>query len=369
MADKTLGPLTFGFDIGIASVGWCVLDENRIIDLGVRCFDAAEESKEKITLNAKRRAMRVSRNRYAQRQSRLRRLLHLFVNVGLLSQAQCDELFSSSKIRIGERIADVWQLRAEALNRQLSSTELARVIHHLVKWRGYGSLRDAADRIEESKDKARPDANESVPDNGDQSQSSNLDKQLEFGDALDASDSRAERLIAKYSTIGAAVYSISRPSFNPSSLAEKHDADLFRIALRNHADGYERTQLRKHLRAELTTIFQKQRHPDIGSPYVDISVPGGLPAATSVTVGVSRRNDLSRKFEDQVLALFDEQFPPIVEAQLEQLIGKCQLIPGDEHTPGEFRAPKESFSSERSRWLQTLNRLKVRFNGNVSARV
>ncbi|WIM06194.1 MAG: hypothetical protein OHM77_02550 [Candidatus Nitricoxidivorans perseverans] len=46
MADKTLGPLTFGFDIGIASVGWCVLGENRIVDIGVRCFDKAETAKE-----------------------------------------------------------------------------------------------------------------------------------------------------------------------------------------------------------------------------------------------------------------------------------------------------------------------------------
>ena len=46
MADKSLGPLTFGFDIGIASVGWCVLGENRIVDLGVRAFDKAETAKE-----------------------------------------------------------------------------------------------------------------------------------------------------------------------------------------------------------------------------------------------------------------------------------------------------------------------------------
>lgn len=368
MADKTsdedFGPLTFGFDIGIASVGWAVLSNQRIIDLGVRCFDAAEDNKERITLNAKRRAARVSRNRYAQRQSRLKRLLNLFIDVGLLSKAECDELFSASKKRKGKSIADVWQLRAEAIDRQLSPTELARVVHHLVKWRGYGSLRDAADRLEASSDKDKADTGDSAAEEEGENRSPKPGKQLKFGDALDASDSRAERLIAKYRTIGAAVYTISRPNFSPPSLTEKRDAELFRAAFRNHADGYERTQLRKHLRMELTTIFERQRHPDIGSPYTNISIPGDLPAATSVAVGV-RTNPVSRKFEDQVLALFDEQFPPIVEAQLEQLIGRCQLIPGDEHAPGELRAPKECFSSERSRWLQTLNRLKVRFNGDA----
>ena len=39
---ENLGALTFGLDIGIASVGWAVLGESRIIDLGVRCFDKAE---------------------------------------------------------------------------------------------------------------------------------------------------------------------------------------------------------------------------------------------------------------------------------------------------------------------------------------
>ena len=32
--------LTFGFDIGIASVGWAVFASTRIIALGVRAFDS-----------------------------------------------------------------------------------------------------------------------------------------------------------------------------------------------------------------------------------------------------------------------------------------------------------------------------------------
>ena len=34
--------LIFGFDIGIASVGWAVLDDKHILDLGIRRFDKAE---------------------------------------------------------------------------------------------------------------------------------------------------------------------------------------------------------------------------------------------------------------------------------------------------------------------------------------
>jgi CRISPR-associated endonuclease Csn1 len=58
---NNLGPLTFGLDIGIASVGWAVLGENRIIDLGVRCFDKAETAKEGDSLNLTRRMARLTR--------------------------------------------------------------------------------------------------------------------------------------------------------------------------------------------------------------------------------------------------------------------------------------------------------------------
>lgn len=53
IADKNLGSLTFRFDIGIASVGWSVLGETRIVDLGVRAFDKPETANPwKIALNA-----------------------------------------------------------------------------------------------------------------------------------------------------------------------------------------------------------------------------------------------------------------------------------------------------------------------------
>jgi hypothetical protein len=51
---KKPGPLTFGPDIGIASVRWAVLGENRIIDLGVRCFDKAETADKGESLNLAR---------------------------------------------------------------------------------------------------------------------------------------------------------------------------------------------------------------------------------------------------------------------------------------------------------------------------
>lgn len=47
-----MGNRIIGLDIGIASVGWAVIENGiRIIDLGVRTFDKAETAKEGDSLN------------------------------------------------------------------------------------------------------------------------------------------------------------------------------------------------------------------------------------------------------------------------------------------------------------------------------
>jgi CRISPR-associated endonuclease Csn1 len=128
MADKTLGPLTFGFDIGIASVGWCVLGENRIVDLGVRCFDKAETAKEGESLNLARRSARLMRRRLRRRAWRLTKLARLLKHEGLIA--------NTASIR--EPIAQSpWHLRVDGLNRKLNADEWARVIYHLCKHRGF----------------------------------------------------------------------------------------------------------------------------------------------------------------------------------------------------------------------------------------
>lgn len=89
MADKTLGqspgPLTFGFDIGIASVGGCVLGEDWIVDLGVRCSDKAETAKEGESLNLAHRTARLMRRRLRRRAWRLVKLARLLKHSGLIA--------------------------------------------------------------------------------------------------------------------------------------------------------------------------------------------------------------------------------------------------------------------------------------------
>ena len=115
---KDLGALTFGLDIGIASVGWAVLRENRIVDLGVRCFDKAETAKEGESLNLARRSARLLRRRLRRRAWRLTKLTRLFKREGLIAHPSA--LRSPCTVSL-------WQLRVDALERKLNDEEWARV--------------------------------------------------------------------------------------------------------------------------------------------------------------------------------------------------------------------------------------------------
>ena len=148
MASKqnNLGALTFGLDIGIASVGWAVLGEDRMIDLGVRCFDKAETAKEGDSLNLVRRMARLLRRRLHRRAWRLTKLARLMKREGLISQVN---LFKSQQ----PFPQSPWQLRVDALDRRLNNEEWARVIYHLCKHRGFHWISRAEEKAAESDSK------------------------------------------------------------------------------------------------------------------------------------------------------------------------------------------------------------------------
>lgn len=130
MSVKTTEPLTFGLDIGIASVGWAVLAPNRIVALGVRAFDKAETAKEGDSLNLIRRSARLMRRRLHRRASRLKKLAHLLMRHGLTDAPDCIK----SEIR---PVQSPWKLRVEGLDRLLAPNEWFQVIYHVTKHRGF----------------------------------------------------------------------------------------------------------------------------------------------------------------------------------------------------------------------------------------
>ena len=138
-----------GLDIGITSVGWAVLQNNsqdepvRITDLGVRIFDVAENPKNGDALAAPRRDARTTRRRLRRRRHRLERIKFLLQENGLIEMDSFMERYYKGNL------PDVYQLRYEGLDRKLKDEELAQVLIHIAKHRGFRSTRKAETKEKE----------------------------------------------------------------------------------------------------------------------------------------------------------------------------------------------------------------------------
>ena len=136
-----------GIDLGISSLGWAVVEydkdndeNNTIVDCGVRLFTAAETPKEKESPNKGRREARGLRRVIKRRRVRMNTIKNLLVMHKLIDKKVLNQesgIFHSQSSRV-----DVWKLRHDALYRLLSGDELARVLIHIAKHRGYKFLGD-----------------------------------------------------------------------------------------------------------------------------------------------------------------------------------------------------------------------------------
>lgn len=165
----------FGFDLGIASVGWAVLEfdkeyfdqetgeifedfqpelqelaQGKILGCGVRCFAEAETPKTGAPLGAARREKRLARRTCRRKARRMAEIKELFVKQGLVG-FEGNEAFR--KFYECQEGGDVWDLRVKALSEELMPAELVRVLTHLAKHRGFKSSRKAAE--EQDKESGR----------------------------------------------------------------------------------------------------------------------------------------------------------------------------------------------------------------------
>ncbi|MGN0918293.1 MAG: type II CRISPR RNA-guided endonuclease Cas9, partial [Oxalobacter sp.] len=151
-----MGNRIIGLDIGIASVGWAVIENGiRIIDLGVRTFDKAETAKEGDSLNLIRREARLARRRLSRRAQRLRQTARFLKTSRLIiSESDLHRTLPKDAQKIDGEGKSPWQLRTEGLDRLLTPLELAKVIFHIVKHRGFhwvsSAEKAAADNDKES---------------------------------------------------------------------------------------------------------------------------------------------------------------------------------------------------------------------------
>ncbi len=124
----------FGFDVGIGSVGWAVIDTDleRIEGAGVRLFDSGER-KGKETLCQQRRGFRSTRRVIRRRAHRISRLkAHLQV-IGLITKEEIEAYYNGPT-------EHPLILRERGLIEKLSRAEFAAALLHISKHRGYNDF-------------------------------------------------------------------------------------------------------------------------------------------------------------------------------------------------------------------------------------
>ncbi|MCD4830569.1 MAG: type II CRISPR RNA-guided endonuclease Cas9 [Anaerohalosphaeraceae bacterium] len=136
-----------GLDIGAKSLGWAVIDNTNIVDIGVRVFPegvdrdtkGAEKSK-----NAKRREARGTRRIKWRRQMRKDKLIRLLRENKTLpeSDTELEKLFTDK---------DPYQFRAKALDEKIELFEFGRILFHLNQRRGFKSNRKTGKANEDGK--------------------------------------------------------------------------------------------------------------------------------------------------------------------------------------------------------------------------
>lgn len=144
-----------GLDVGIKSVGWCVLecDENgepiQINALNSRIFDAAEQPKTGASLAEPRRNARGLRRRIRRKSFRLERIRKLFIENRIELFETQDDLIC---LKDEYKNLDVVKLRSDALDKKLTEAEFARVLYSLARHRGFKSnKREGAKDSDEGK--------------------------------------------------------------------------------------------------------------------------------------------------------------------------------------------------------------------------
>lgn len=302
---------TLGLDIGIASVGWAVLENNidgepiKIERLGVRIFDKAEHPKTGASLAEPRREARGQRRTIRRKRHRKDRIKQLIQQNGIMTRVEMAEMFEHSQFE-----TSVYELRVQALERALTKQEFVRVLIHLAQRRGYKSN----SKSEEAKDKENGKVKSAISEN----------KQCMEENG--------------YRTIGEMLLHDDRFwECNPDG------TKIF--VPHNHLDDYRTTVERSMVEDEIRLIFSQQRA--LGASYVTAEFEEAY-----LEIWGSQRN-------------FDEGpggKSPYGGNMIEKMLGHCTF------EKDEPRAAKGSYSAEYFRLLQDVNHLRlVKNNGESSA--
>lgn len=152
--------MILGLDLGTNSVGWALLKSDKILATGVRVFEAGMEGNmqdgTQTSRNASRREKRMLRRQHDRRARRMRNIMRVLQDAGLLPKADnmAEEILriDQKALRRFQKQTDIqhlahvvpYRLRAEALDKPLENHELGRAFYHLAQRRGFLSNRKSA---------------------------------------------------------------------------------------------------------------------------------------------------------------------------------------------------------------------------------
>lgn len=138
--------INIGFDIGITSVGWALVDEeNNIIDRGVRLFEELKNPKDGKLLNQERRAKRTLRRIIRRKQNRKLDFIKLIANKYYnLFELKSDN-FESRKQEIelilkNPKFNDVLELKVKAIKQEINKHEVLKILYNYLSHRGFTYL-------------------------------------------------------------------------------------------------------------------------------------------------------------------------------------------------------------------------------------
>lgn len=272
-----------GFDIGITSIGWAYVESNELKDCGVRIFTKAENPKNGDSLAAPRREARGARRRLARRKARLNAIKRLlckefglnvsdyFANDGELPKAY--ETTKDTK--------SPYELRSLALEQKLEPKELARVILHIAKHRGYGNKHAKTGSDKDS------------------------------GKVLSAIKVNETAMKDKYQSVGEYLYKEFYQKLRLESEKKGNNITKEFKNVRNKKESYEHCVAQEQVRAELELIFAKQK--DFGATF-------------------------SKNFESQII---ETAFYQRDLKSFEDKVGKCVFYENENRAPKDSLSAME----------------------------
>lgn len=225
-----------GFDIGITSIGWAYVEGEELKDCGVRIFTKAENPKNGDSLASPRREARGARRRLARRKARLNAIKRLLCKeFGLKADYLANDGELPKAYQTSKEHKSPYELRTLALSQKLDSKDLARVILHIAKHRGYGNK-----HAKTGSDK-------------------------DFGKVLSAIKVNETAMKDKYQSVGEYLYKEFYQKLRLESEKKGNNITKEFKNVRNKKESYEHCVAQEQVRAELELIFAKQK--DFGATF------------------------------------------------------------------------------------------------------